>query len=59
MRIVRPAAGCPRDDGYCPPGPRNGIAVIEIRGLRFAYGRHVLYEHFDLQVESPAVYGIF
>ncbi|MFT3897633.1 MAG: ABC transporter ATP-binding protein [Thermomonas sp.] len=27
--------------------------------MRFAYGRHVLYEHFDLQVETPGVYGIF
>jgi ABC-2 type transport system ATP-binding protein len=33
--------------------------VIEIRGLRFAYGRHVLYEHFDLRIEAAGVYGVF
>ncbi len=40
-------------------GPSCEIVVIGIQGLRFAYGRHELYQQFDLQVDAPGVYGVF
>jgi ABC-2 type transport system ATP-binding protein len=33
--------------------------VIEVEGLRFGYGRKSLYEHFDLRLSTPGLYGLF
>lgn len=33
--------------------------MIQIDGLRFAYGKQVLYDQFDLRIETPGVYGVF
>jgi ABC-2 type transport system ATP-binding protein len=33
--------------------------MIEINELQFGYGRHALYERFDLQIEAPGLYGLF
>jgi ABC-2 type transport system ATP-binding protein len=37
----------------------QGAPMIEINALRFGYGRHALYERFDLQISSPGLYGLF
>lgn len=33
--------------------------VIGIQGLRFGYGRHLLYDGFDLDIATPGLYGLF
>lgn len=33
--------------------------MIEIEGLRFGYRRQKLYEHFDLRLSEPGLYGLF
>lgn len=33
--------------------------MIEIEGLKFGYRRQELYEHFDLNLSEPGLYGLF
>lgn len=33
--------------------------MIQIQGLSFGYGKTKLYEHFDLDITRPGVYGLF
>ena len=35
------------------------MRVIEIEGLRFGYGRQLLYDGFDLHVSKPGIHGLF
>lgn len=37
----------------------HGTHVIDVEGLRFGYRRQTLYEHFDLQIGTPGLYGLF
>lgn len=43
---------------YIPPGPRLGDLVIEARGLRKAYGNHLLYEDLSCNLPKGGIVGI-
>jgi len=43
---------------YIPPGPRLGDLVIEAKGLRKAYGDHLLYEDLSFNLPKGGIVGI-
>jgi ATP-binding cassette ChvD family protein len=43
---------------YIPPGPRLGDLVIEVDGVKKAYGDRVLYEGLSFRVPRGAIVGI-
>jgi len=43
---------------YIPPGPRLGDLVIEAKGLRKAYGDHLLYEDLSFNLPKGSIVGI-
>jgi ABC-2 type transport system ATP-binding protein len=44
----------------CPPQSlAPARLLIAIHGLSFAYRRAALYDHFDLRLAEPGVYGVF
>ncbi|MCC7412850.1 MAG: energy-dependent translational throttle protein EttA [Gammaproteobacteria bacterium] len=43
---------------YIPPGPRLGDLVIEVNGLRMAYGDHLLFDDLSFKVPPGAIVGI-
>ncbi len=43
---------------YIPPGPRLGDLVVEIKGLKKAFGDTVLIDNLDLSVPPGAIVGV-
>jgi len=43
---------------YIPPGPRLGDLVIEVNGLRKAYGDRLLIDDLNFQIPPGAIVGI-
>jgi ATP-binding cassette ChvD family protein len=43
---------------YIPPGPRLGDSVIELTGLRKAFGERLLIDDLSLQIPPGAIIGI-
>jgi len=43
---------------YIPPGPRLGDLVIKAKGLRKAYGDHLLYEDLSFNLPKGGIVGI-
>jgi ATP-binding cassette ChvD family protein len=43
---------------YIPPGPRLGEKVIEVRGLRKAFGDRLLFDSLSFSVPPGAIVGI-
>jgi len=41
-----------------PPGPRLGDKVLQVRGLKKAYGTRVLMENLDFEVRPGAIVGV-
>ncbi len=41
-----------------PPGPKLGTKVLEIRGLRKAYGENILIDHLDLSLPPGGIIGV-
>jgi sulfate-transporting ATPase len=43
---------------YIPPGPRLGKVVIELDGVRKAYGDHLLIDNLSLNVPPGSIIGV-
>ncbi len=43
---------------YIPPGPRLGDLVVEAKGLRKAYGDHLLYDDLSFNLPKGGIVGI-
>ncbi len=43
---------------YIPPGPRLGDQVIEVEGLRKAFGDHLLFDGLSFQLPPGGIVGI-
>ncbi len=43
---------------YIPPGPRLGDVVIEMKGIRKAYGDRLLIDSLDLSVPPGSIVGV-
>ncbi len=41
-----------------PPGPKLGTKVLEIRGLRKAYGENILIDNLDLSLPPGGIIGV-
>lgn len=51
-RIDAPESDEPTVHFRFPQPPRGGQRVITLKGVRQAYGDHIVYEHLDLEVEK-------
>jgi ATP-binding cassette, subfamily F, member 3 len=51
-RIEAPESDEPTVHFRFPQPPRGGQRVIALKGVRQAYGEHVVYDHLDLEVEK-------
>ncbi len=51
-RIEAPESDEPTVHFRFPQPPRGGQRVITLKGVRQAYGEHVVYDHLDLEVEK-------
>ncbi|MFM8364955.1 MAG: ABC-F family ATP-binding cassette domain-containing protein [Verrucomicrobiota bacterium] len=51
-RIEAPESDEPTVHFRFPQPPRGGQRVIALKGVRQAYGDHVVYDHLDLEVEK-------
>jgi ATP-binding cassette, subfamily F, member 3 len=51
-RIEAPESDEPTVHFRFPQPPRGGQRVITLKGVRQAYGDHVVYDHLDLEVEK-------